>query len=168
MLNALGRFISKSSDKCRPIFNLLKSQKQFEWSEECEEAFQQLKKYLGSMPVLSKAEDGEELFLYLAVTDVAVSSVLIRLEKGIEKPVYFLSKTLLDAETRYSQLEKLALSLVYSAQRLRPYFEACRITVVTSYPLKNIIERAEKSSRMEKWAAILAQHSLHLQAKNSN
>ena len=167
MLNALGRFISKSSDRCRPIFNLLKAQVQFEWSDDCEEAFQQLKQYLGSVPILSKAEDGEELFLYLAVTDVAISSVLIRLHEGVEKPVYFLSKTLLDAETRYSHLEKLALALVYSAQRLRPYFQACKITVVTSFPLKNIIERADKSSRMEKWAAILAQHSLHYKPRTA-
>ena len=79
-VGALSRFISKSTDKCVPFFNLFRGDKKFEWSEECEQAFQVLKVHLQQPPVLSKPDDGETLYLYLAVTDVAASAVLVRLE----------------------------------------------------------------------------------------
>ena len=86
---ALNRFISKSSDRCRPLFNLLRKNARFEWTLECEKTFDDLKKYLGEAPILSKPEEGENLYLYLAVSEFALSSVLVRIDDGIEKPVYF-------------------------------------------------------------------------------
>ena len=90
---ALNRFISRSSDKCRPFFNLVKKATDFLWTEECEAALADLKKYLTTTPVLSNPVPGEELFLYLAVSEHAVSAVLIREEKGEQKAVYYVSKT---------------------------------------------------------------------------
>lgn len=75
---ALNRFISRSTDKCLPFYDTLKGNKKFEWSEECEKAFQQLKHYLTTPPVLAKPVEGEPLFLYIAVSVMAVSGVLIR------------------------------------------------------------------------------------------
>ena len=71
-----------------------------EWNEDCEQAFLDLKNYLGRAPLLSKPLTGEVLYLYLSITDAATSSVLIRHEDGIQKPVYYTSKALLPAETR--------------------------------------------------------------------
>ncbi|KAL5739319.1 hypothetical protein ACOSP7_028233 [Xanthoceras sorbifolium] len=65
---ALSRFISKSTDKCVPFFNVLIWNKKFEWTEECELAFQKLKEYMRRAPLLSKPQDGEKLIIYLAVT----------------------------------------------------------------------------------------------------
>ena len=75
---ALNRFISRSSDKCKPFFSLVKKATDFLWIEECEVALADLKKYLTTAPVLSNPEPGEELFLYLAVSEHAVSVVVIR------------------------------------------------------------------------------------------
>ena len=75
---ALNRFVSKATDKCLPFFRVLK--KAFEWTDECQKAFQDLKMYLIAAPLLSPSVMGEELFLYLAVTPHAVSSALIREE----------------------------------------------------------------------------------------
>jgi hypothetical protein len=77
---ALNRFISRSTDKCLPFFKILR--KVFMWSEECEEAFGKLKEYLANPPLLSRPTEGEILYLYLAVSPSAVSSVLVR-EVGI-------------------------------------------------------------------------------------
>ena len=77
-VTALNRFVSKATDKCLPFFRVLK--KAFEWTEECQKAFQDLKMYLIAAPLLSPSVMGEELFLYLAVTPHAVSSALIREE----------------------------------------------------------------------------------------
>ncbi|KAL5772480.1 hypothetical protein ACOSQ2_012404 [Xanthoceras sorbifolium] len=85
----LSRFISKSMDKCIPFFNIFNGNKRFEWTEECEKAFQELKDHMGQAPLLSKPQDGEKLTIYLAVTKHAISAVLIREENRIQLRLYF-------------------------------------------------------------------------------
>ena len=70
--------------------------------------------------MLIAPEPGEELFMYLSVSDQAVSAVLLR-DRGVQ-PVYYISKTLVDAETRYLPLEKLVLALVHATKKLPQYF----------------------------------------------
>ena len=86
---ALNRFISKAIDKCLPFFKTLK--KAFAWTEECEIAFQELKHYLSNPPLLSPSKEGEDLFLYLAISVIAVSATLIREENKVQLPVYYVS-----------------------------------------------------------------------------
>ena len=88
---ALNRFVSRATDKCLPFFRTLK--KSFEWTDECQQAFEELKAYLFTPPLLSPSQPGEELFLYLAVSPVTVSTTLIR-----EEPVYYASQALRGAE----------------------------------------------------------------------
>ena len=78
---ALNRFISRATDRCLPFFRMLK--KSFEWTIECQRAFEDLKAYLSSPPLLSPSKPGEELFLYLIVSPVAVSAALVREEDGV-------------------------------------------------------------------------------------
>ncbi|KAK0582506.1 hypothetical protein LWI29_026330 [Acer saccharum] len=108
-LASLSRFIAKSTDRCLPFFKVLKKGKGVEWNEDCERAFQALKDYLGQAPLLSKPETGETLYMYLSVFEIATSSVLVRQEEGIQKPIYYTSKALLPAET--SRLTKWAIEL---------------------------------------------------------
>ena len=75
---ALNRFVSKATDKCLPFFKVLK--KAFEWTDECQKAFQDLKVYLTMAPLLSPSIPGKELYLYLAVSPHIVSSALVREE----------------------------------------------------------------------------------------
>ena len=77
MTAALNRFISRSADRCRPFFLLMNKWKGFEWTEECAQAFQQLKDYLSHPPIMSSLEADEILFAYIAVAPHAVSLVLI-------------------------------------------------------------------------------------------
>ena len=78
MLAALNRFISKFADRCRSFYQLLKKWKGFHWDEECDKAFRELKEYLAKAPMLTAPESGEDLFMYLSVSDHAVSVVLLR------------------------------------------------------------------------------------------
>ena len=71
----LNRFISKVTDKCLAFFKTLKQA--FAWTSECEVAFQELKRYLSNLPFLSPSIEGENLYLYLAVSATAVSAALI-------------------------------------------------------------------------------------------
>ncbi|XP_052203102.1 uncharacterized protein LOC127808572 [Diospyros lotus] len=81
---ALSRFISKSSDKSIPFFKILKKASSFEWTEECETSFQQLKDYMGRAALMSKPKEREELIIYLGVFEYAVSTALIREEDQVQ------------------------------------------------------------------------------------
>ena len=79
---ALNRFVSKATNKCLPFFKTLNQT--FAWTDECEAAFQELKYYLSNPPLMSSSKEGEDLFLYLAVSATAVSATLIREENRIQ------------------------------------------------------------------------------------
>ena len=121
-LAALTRFISMLVDKFAPFFYTLKNNKTFEWTNECEEAFTKLKTYLATPPILTRLELGETLYLYLAASHKAISTILIREDNGNQKLVYFTSRTLQGAEARYQRLEKITLTLVSTTRKLKPYF----------------------------------------------
>ena len=87
---ALNKFVSKATDKCLPFFRVLK--KSFEWTDECQKAFEDLKKYLSSPPLLSLSRPGEELYLYITVSQAAVSTALVRDKGGLQRPIYFISR----------------------------------------------------------------------------
>uniref|UniRef100_A0A1J3HXG1 Retrovirus-related Pol polyprotein from transposon opus n=1 Tax=Noccaea caerulescens TaxID=107243 RepID=A0A1J3HXG1_NOCCA len=157
---ALNRFISRSTDKCLPFYQLLRGNKRFEWDAQCEDAFQELKLYLSTPPVLSQPEQGETLYLYISVSRSAVSSVLVREDRGEQKPIFYISKTLDDTETRYPTLEKLALSVVTSARKLRPYFQSHSVIVLTNLPLRTILHSPTQSGRLAKWAVELSEYDI--------
>ncbi|XP_058075961.1 uncharacterized protein LOC131224683 [Magnolia sinica] len=164
---ALGQFISKAMNKYLPFFQQLKGHKKVEWTSECEQAFQQLKQYLCSPPLLSKPEEGEPLFLYIAVSASAVSSALIREVGEKQHPVYYVSKAMVPIETRHPALEKLTLSLVFSARRLRPYFQAHSVVVLTNSPLKQVLQKPEVSGRLTKWVIELGEFDIQFRPKTT-
>ena len=89
---ALNKFVSWATDKCLPFFRTLK--KSFEWTVECQQAFEDLKAYLSSPPLLSPSRPRQELFLYLAVSLAVVSSALVREKDKVKKPMYYASGAL--------------------------------------------------------------------------
>uniref|UniRef100_A0A2N9G5Q6 Integrase catalytic domain-containing protein n=1 Tax=Fagus sylvatica TaxID=28930 RepID=A0A2N9G5Q6_FAGSY len=99
MIAALGRFISRSADRCRPFFQLLGKRRKFLWDQDCSAAFEGIKAYLSSPPCLSIPCSGEPLFLYLAVSEHAVSAVLVRETNEGQRPVFFVSKTMDETES---------------------------------------------------------------------
>jgi hypothetical protein len=115
---------------------------------------------LANPPLLGGPVEGEILYLYLAVSQSAVSSVLVREESGKQKPVYFTSKVLHGVEERYPRIEKLTFALVISARRLRPYFQAHAIRVLTEYPLRKILQKPNLSRRLVNWAVELGQFDI--------
>ena len=155
---ALNRFVSKATDKCLPFFRVLK--KAFEWTDDCQTAFQDLKAYLTIASLLSPPVLGEELYLYLAVTPHAVSSTLIREEGRVQKPVYYTNRALRGAEARYPQIEKLAFALITASRKLRHYFQAHIINVMADHPLKKAMNKLEAAGRLIQWAVELSEFDI--------
>ena len=99
--------------------------------DKCEIAFLNLKEYLAKPPLLSPSVEGEDLFLYLVVSQTAVSSALICEESKIQQPVYYTSQAFQGAETKYPRTEKMAFSLIMASRKFCPYFQAHTIVVMT-------------------------------------
>ncbi|XP_010451170.2 PREDICTED: uncharacterized protein LOC104733278 [Camelina sativa] len=130
-----------------------------------EEAFAQLKAYLSEPPVLAKPEFGEPLFLYVAVSDSAVSGVLVREERGEQRPIFYISKSFTGAESRYPMMEKLALAVVTSARKLRPYFQSHTIVILTTQPLQTVLHSPSQSGRLAKWAVELSEYDIEFRTR---
>ena len=97
--------------------------------------FEELKKYLSRPSVLSKPKKKEVLYVYLAVIDYAVSLVLVRNESGVQRPVYYFSKSLHEAKTRYLPLKNVVLTIVHATRKFPHYFQAHTVVVLTQLPL---------------------------------
>ena len=104
---------------------------------------------------MSSPEVDEVLFAYLAVASLAISFVLIREDSGVQRPVYYVSKSLHEAEVRYLSLEKAILAVVHATRKLPYYFQAHTVVVLTQLPLKSILRSADYTGRIVKWGTIL-------------
>lgn len=102
-----------------------------------------MKDYLGSPPLLVKLKLDGILQLYLVVLDYVISSIEVKSEGKEHKPIFYVSKVLLDAETLYSNLEKLNYALLVSARKLIPYFKSHTIEVVTTFPIWNVLYKPD-------------------------
>ena len=98
--------------------------------------------------------------MYLTVTPHAVSSALIRQEGRVQKPVYYTSRALRGVEARYPQIEKLAFALITASRKLRHYFQAHIINVMTDHPLKKAMNKLEAAGRLIQWAVELSEFDI--------
>jgi len=157
---ALSRFMPKMAERIKPILNLLKKASRFKWDEQCEEAFVQLKTFLASPPVIQKPHQDKPILVYLSVSSEAISAVLVQEVDGEQRRVYFFSKTLQETETRYQMIEKVALALVVTAQRMRVYFQNHEIIVKTDYPIAHILRKPDLAGRMITWSVELSEYAI--------
>ena len=134
---------------------LMNKWKGFEWTEECAQDFQQLKDYLSHPPIMSSPEADEVLFAYITIAPYALSLVLIRVDGGKQRPVYYVNKSLHEAEIRYLPLENAILAVVHGTRKWSHYFQAHTVVVLTQLPLRTILRSADYIERIAKWGTIL-------------
>ena len=99
---------------------------------------------------MSSLEVDEVLFAYIAVAFHAVSLVLIRVDSDTQKPVYYVSKSLQEAEVRYLPLENAILAVVHATRKLSHYFQAYTIVILTQLPLRAQLWSADYTGRIAK------------------
>jgi hypothetical protein len=158
---ALNRFISRLGKKGLPFFKLLRKTDKFEWTEEANEAFKKLKAYLTSSPVLIPLKKDEDMMLYIATTSTMVCTAIVveRQEEGrvykVQRLVYYISEVLSESKIRYAHVQKLLYALLITSRKLRHYFESHKITVVTDFPLGDILHNRDATRHISKWAVEL-------------
>ena len=150
MIVASNRFISQSTNRCKPFFLLVNKWKGFEWTEECALAFKRLKEYISQPPIMSSLEVNEVMFAYIVVAPYAVCLVLVRVNSGIQKPIYYVRKSLHEAKVRYLPLEKAILEVVHATRKLSHYFQEHTIVVLTQLPLKALLQSTNYTGRIAK------------------
>nr|KYP42511.1 Uncharacterized protein Mb2253c family [Cajanus cajan] len=153
MLSARG--IEANPNKCQSVIGMRSPHN----IKECEESFKILKHRLGTPPILSKPDPSLNMIVYLCVSNEAISAVLVQ-EKESQKPVYFVSRMLQDAEKRYQLLEKMALGLVHTARRLRQYFHSHKVIVRTDCPIAKVLRKPELAGRMMAWSVELSEFDI--------
>ncbi|RDX74026.1 hypothetical protein CR513_46276, partial [Mucuna pruriens] len=138
-VTTLSRFISRVVEMAMPIFGTLKKGGKFIWTLECEEAFLCLKAMMVAPPVLIRPCPGTPLYLYISMSDVAVSS---------------------GAEKRYQKIEKAALALVMTSRRLRHYFHNFSIIVRTNLPIQQVLRKPDLAGRVVAWSIQLLEFGI--------
>ncbi|GKE23272.1 reverse transcriptase domain-containing protein [Tanacetum coccineum] len=171
-LAALNRFLAKSAERSLPFFNTLKNiakenKHEYRWTKEAEKAFQQMKKLIMDLPSLTPPWEKETLYAYLVMSAEAVSTVLLTNRKGRQCLVQYVSRTLNEAERNYAPMEKLALSLIHMTRRLRRYFEAHPVKVITDQLIKNILNNTETSKKMAKYVVKLGAYYITFMPRNA-
>ncbi|GJR80494.1 reverse transcriptase domain-containing protein [Tanacetum coccineum] len=152
-LASLNRFLSKSAKKSLPFFKTLKKctkKSDFQWTAEAETTFKQMKKLIAELPMLTAPKEKEELVIYLAAAKEAISAVLMTERDGKQMPIYFVSRALQGPEINYTPMEKLILALVSASKRLKRYFQAHTIVVITDQPIKQMLSNPEVAGRLLK------------------
>ncbi|GJV08822.1 reverse transcriptase domain-containing protein [Tanacetum coccineum] len=143
-----------SPEKSLPFFKTLKKctkKSDFQWTQEAEVAFKQMKKLIAELPMLTVPKEMEELIMYLAAAKEAISAVLMTEREGKQMLVYFVSRALRGPEINYTPMEKLVLALLSASRRLKRYFQAHTIVVITDQPIKQLLSNSEITGRMLKW-----------------
>ncbi|KAF8745039.1 hypothetical protein HU200_013449 [Digitaria exilis] len=170
---ALNRFISKLGERGTEFFKLLKKQDRFQWTQEAQVAFDKLKLFLTTPPVLTAPLPGEDLLLYISATTNVVSAAIVveRDEEGhlqkIQRPVYFMSEVLSDSKSRYPHVQKILYAVLMTSRKLRHYFDTYKIIVVTGYPIGEILHNQDATWRIAKWAVELGTYSIEFRSRTA-
>ncbi|KAG8500352.1 hypothetical protein CXB51_004142 [Gossypium anomalum] len=162
-LNYIARFISQLTEKCDPIFRLLKKHNLGVWDDECQKTFEKVKQYLSSPLVLTPPSPGRPLILYLTVFDNSIGCVLGQHDETgrKERAIYYLSKKFTECEMRYSPIEKLCCALVWPTRRLRQYMLYHTTWLISKLdPLKYMMESTALNGRMARWQILLSEFDI--------
>jgi hypothetical protein len=108
----------------------IKTNEEFRWGAEQQRTFEEIKEYLSKPPVLVPPQQDRPFYIYLSVGDISIASVVIQVHDGKGRVVFYLSRRMLDAKTRYPNIEKLCLCLFFTYTKLRHILLSAETVVI--------------------------------------
>lgn len=161
-LQLIDRFIAQLADKIHPFQHLLRKGIHFNWTQKCQEEFDQIKNYLLTPPVLMPPIDERHLILYVTATTSAMGALLAQNDNdGKERAIYYISCSLVRYELNYSPIEWACLAVVFVAHKLRYYMLNHKTKLIAKIdPLKYLLSKATLTGRLAKWDMILSEYDI--------
>jgi hypothetical protein len=161
-LSYIRRFIPGLATVTFAFSPLLKKEAPFHWSTECQQAFKKVQDIMTKLPTVCAPIFGKPLRLYLASNNQAIGALIAQEDdSGVEQPIYYVSRALKDAESRYSGAEQSCLALIYASQQLRHYFLAHQVQLMTkSHPIRSLLQRPVLSGKLAQWLLQLSQYEI--------
>lgn len=157
------RFVPSFSTLTAPLTALLKKNAKFSWDEICENSFQQIKNHLISAPVLTCPNFDLPFTVQTDASDYGLGAVLTQHQEDGEKVVCYLSRSLNKNERKFTTTEKECLAVLFAIEKLRPYIEGTKFTVVTDhFSLKWLFSIKDPVGRIARWAVRLQQYDFDI------
>ena len=172
LLNFYRKFISNASDMLGPLNKLLSKGVTWHWGPQQERAFQISKKVLLDSSVLVHFDPKYPVQVVADSSSYGIGAVLSHIIDGVERPVFFASRTLTKVERKYSQLEREALALIFALKRFHFYIYGLRFTLVTDHkPLLGLFSQDRNipimaSGRIQRWSLMLQAYNFDLKHKS--
>ncbi len=154
------QLIKGYADITTPLTHLTKRATPWLWSEKCQEAFREIKNALISTQVMAHPQMNHPYMLYTDASDKAVGAILVQKDnKGLERPIQYISRALKGSELRWSTIEKEAFSIVHALTKLRPYLYGADFEIFTDHrPLKALFLGEVRNTKVQRWASLIAEY----------
>ena len=169
-INYVARYIAQRTATCEPLFKLLRKNVKIEWTEDCQKAFDKIKEYLLSPPILVPPTPGRPLILYLTVQEASMGCMLGQ-QDGTgkkEQAIYYLSKKFTEPETRYMLVEKTCCALAWASKKLRQYMLYYTTWLVSRMdPIKYIFEKPALTGKIARWQVLLSEFDILFVARKA-
>lgn len=173
LLNYFRRFAPGLSQLLGPLYELTKKGSSFNWSTECEKAFEESKRIVSSDSCMALYDPRKDTYLLCDASPIGVAAVLMQVNNGQERPVYYASAKLDAAQRKYSQLHREALAIMFGLERFYKFIFGKQITIVTdAQAVKEMFKEsnggsAVASARMQRWGAKLSGFQYRIIHRNS-
>jgi len=151
-------------NSCQPFSRLMKKGISFVWDNACQEAFEEIKKYLTHPPILVAPVSGKAFLLYVRAMDHSLGALLAQNnDQNYKQAIYYLSRILIGAEHCYNPIEKECLALVFAVQKMWHYLIRQCIQVISRFNHLRLLMTNPSSlnSRLAKWAILLSQYEMN-------
>lgn len=164
------KFIPNMAEIARPLTQLTKKNSKFNWTEECQRAFDTLKQKLTSAPVLAFPSNKLPFVVYTDSSAFAVGSILAQTdENGDERVIQYASQQLNDTQSRWSASEREAYAIIVALNRFRQYLLGNRFTLYSDHmPLRSLFTADMKNARIQRWAVILSEYDMDIKYKKGS
>ncbi|PKI57825.1 hypothetical protein CRG98_021771, partial [Punica granatum] len=169
-LNYIVRFIANLTEKCQPLFCLLRKNAAVKWDDECQKDFDTVKAYLVQSPVLVPPSPDRPLILYLTVRRQSIGCMLGQKDDSshAERAIYYLSKKFTEGESNYPEIEKMCCALVWVMQRLRQYTLYHTVRLLSKAdPLKYLLGSPSSMRNVAKWCCQLTEYDIEYVSRTS-